>query len=215
MSQKPIFICVMGIDGSGKTTHVNLILEHLREKGVKCQYKWLRFHHLLSLPLLAFCRVAGYTRLSTLGNFQSCSYHEFYKSKFVSVVYPWILFFDTYLFTTVKVYIPMYFGISIVCDRFVYDTLIDTSVATKDHDIYKKSVGKLFLKLIPKNSHFVMLDLDKSLIFSRRPELKYDLTFDERYKLYQKYAFMFGIFTAVNSGVLSDVNNSIISYVQV
>lgn len=215
MSQKPIFICVMGIDGSGKTTHVNLILEHLREKGIKCQYKWLRFHHLLSLPLLAFCRIAGYTRLSTLGNFQSCSYHEFYKSKFISVVYPWILFFDTYLFTTIKVYIPMFFGISTVCDRFVYDTLIDISVATKDHDIYKKSVGKLFLKLIPNNSHFVMLDLDKSLIFSRRPELKYDLTFDERYKLYQKYAFMFGIFTTVNSGVLSDVNNSIVSYIQV
>lgn len=211
MSQKPMFICITGIDGVGKTTHVNLILEHLREKGIKCQYKWLRFHYLFSLPLLVFCRVAGYTRLSTLGNSQKCSYHEFYKSRFVSAIYPWILFFDTFLFTTVKVYIPMLFGISIVCDRFVYDTLIDLEVATKDHEICKKSVGKLFLKLIPKNARFVMLDLDKSTIFSRRPELKDDLTFDERYALYRDISSQFNISVENNYGSTSQVNCSIMS----
>ena len=211
MSQKPIFICITGIDGVGKTTHVNLIIEHLREKGIKCQYKWLRFHHLFSLPLLAFCRVAGYTRLSTLGNSQKCSYHEFYKSKFVSAIYPWILFFDTLLFTTIKVYIPMLFGTSIVCDRFVYDTLIDMAVATKDHEIYKKPVGTLFLKLIPKNAHFVMLDLDKSTIFSRRPELKDDLTFDERYALYESLSSQFNINVEGNCGNVSQVNCSLIN----
>lgn len=206
MSQKPIFICITGIDGVGKTTHVNLIIEHLREKGIKCQYKWLRFHHLFSLPLLAFCRVAGYTRLSTLGNSQKCSYHEFYKSRLVSAIYPWILFFDTFLFTTVKVYIPMFFGISIVCDRFVYDTLIDMAVATKNHEIHKKPVGKLFLKLIPKNAHFVMLDLDKTTIFSRRPELKDDLTFDERYTLYQNFKNLFSIDFVDNNENITNIN---------
>lgn len=211
MSQKPMFICITGIDGVGKTTHVNLILEHLREKGIKCKYKWLRFHHFFSLPLLAFCRVAGYTRLSNLGNSQKCSYHEFYKSRFVSAVYPWILFFDTFLFTTIKVYTPMFFGISVVCDRFVYDTLIDIAVATKDHEIYKKPVGKLFLKLIPKNAHFLMLDLDKSTIFSRRPELKDDLTFDERYALYENLPSRFNINVEDNCGSINQVNCSMIS----
>jgi len=211
MSQKPMFICITGIDGVGKTTHVNLILEHLREKGIKCQYKWLRFHHLFSLPLLAFCRVAGYTRLSTLGNSQQCSYHEFYKSKLISAIYPWILFFDTFLFTIIKVYIPMFFGISIVCDRFVYDTLIDMAIATKDPEIYKKSVGKLFLILIPKNSRVVMLNLEKSIIISRRPELKDDLTFDERYALYRDLSSRFNIHIEENCDNMRQVNCSIIN----
>lgn len=215
MIQKPMFICVMGIDGVGKTTHVNLILEHLREKGIKCQYKWLRFHHLFSLPLLAFCRIAGYTRLSTLGDSQKCSYHEFYKSKFISAIYPWVLFFDIFVFTTIKVYIPMFFGISIVCDRFVYDTLIDTAVATKDHEIYKKSAGKLFLKLIPKNGKFVMIFLEKSMIFLRRPELKDDLTFDERYDLYQKFANLFALDIFDNNGTIASVYRLIISELEV
>lgn len=211
MSQKPIFICITGIDGVGKTTHVNLILEHLREKGIKCQYKWLRFHHLFSLPFLAFCRVAGYTRLSTLGNSQKCSYHEFYKSRLVSAIYPWILFFDTFLFTVIKVYIPMLFGINIVCDRFVYDTLIDMAVATKDHEIYRKPIGKLFLKLVPKNAHFVMLYLERSIIFSRRPELKDDLTFNERYGLYEKLSSQFSVHVENNCGDIRQVNRSILN----
>lgn len=211
MSQKSIFICIIGIDGVGKTTHVNLILEYLREKGIKCQYKWLRFHHFFSLPLLAFCRIVGYTRLSTLGDSHKCSYHEFYKSKYISVLYPWILFFDTAIFTIINVYIPMFFGTSIVCDRFVYDTLIDVAVATNDHEIYKKTIGKLFVKLIPRNSHFVMLVLDKSLIFSRRPELKEDLTFDERYTLYEDLSSEFNIDVEENSGNASQVKCSIIN----
>lgn len=208
---RTMFICITGIDGVGKTTHVNLIIEYLRGKGIKCQYKWLRFHHLFSLPLLAFCRVVGYTRASTLENYQKCSYHEFYKSRFISSVYPWILFVDTFLFTTIKVYIPMFFGISIVSDRFIYDTLIDVAVATRDHKIYKKTVGKLFLKLIPKNAHFVMLALDKSIILSRRPELKEDLTFDERYALYEKFSSQFNIDVEDNGDSTSQVNCSIIN----
>lgn len=211
MIQRPVFICVTGIDGVGKTTHVNLIIEYLRQDGIKCQYKWLRFHHFFSLPLLAFCRIAGYTRLSTLGDSQKCSYHEFYNSKLVSRIYPWVLFFDILLFTIKKVYIPMFFGVSIVCDRFVYDTLIDIIIATKDREIYKKTVGKLFLKLIPKNAHFIMLTLDKSIIFSRRPELRQDLTFNERYALYEDLPSQFKINVEENLNNVSQVKNSIIN----
>lgn len=214
MTQKPMFICIMGIDGVGKTTHVNLILEHLRKKGIKCQYQWLRFHHFLSLPLLAFCRIVGYTHVSTLGGIK-CSYHEFHKSKFVSRIYPWILFFDTFLSTTIRVYIPMFFGICIVCDRFVYDTLIDLAIATKSNEIHEKFVGKLFLTMIPKNGKFVMLSLEKPLIFLRRPELKDDITFDERSILFKKFANLFSIHVVDNSGTLTSVNRLIISELEI
>jgi len=211
MSKKPMLICITGIDGVGKTTHVNLILEHLRNKGTKCEYKWLRFHHLISLPLLAFCRLAGYTRVSTLGGTQKCSYHEFHRSKLISVVYPWILLMDTLLFTTVKVYIPMFFGTTIVCDRFVYDTLIDLAVATRDHEVYNKSVGKLFLKLIPANARFIMLNLDKATVLSRREELMDDVTFDDRYELYRSFSDEFDMRVVDNGGAVEDVNELIVS----
>lgn len=215
MKQKPMFICITGIDGVGKTTHVNLILERLCEKGIKCQYKWLRFHHFFSLPLLAFCRVAGYTRVSTLGGTQKCSYHEFYRSKLVSLLYPWILLTDTVLSTTFKVYIPMMFGTTIVCDRFVYDTLIDLAVATRDSNIHQKMVGRLFLSLIPKNSKFMMLTLDKPTILLRRSELGDDSTFDDRYELYNEFVYIFDIDDVTNTGAVEEVNELMISQLEV
>ena len=212
MSKRPMFICITGIDGAGKTTHVKLILKYLRNKGIRCEYKWLRFHHFVSLPLLAFCKIAGYTHVSTLGGIQKCSFHEFYRSRLISTMYPWVLLIDTVLFTTAKVYIPMLTGTSIVCDRFVYDTLIDVAVATNDHEIYKKPVGKLYLKLIPNNARFVMLSLDKSVILSRRNELKDDATFDERYRLYQNFADELGIKVFNNDITIDRVNSSMIDF---
>jgi thymidylate kinase len=209
MTDKPMLICITGIDGVGKTTHVDLILEYLRSKGIKCEYRWLRFHHFVSLPLLAYCRLAGYTRTSTLGAAQKCSYHEFYRSKSVSLLYPWLLLIDTALFTAVKVYLPMRLGTSIVCDRFVYDTLVDLAVATGDDRIDEKTVGRLFLKLIPGNSRFVMLTADKHAIYERRAELRDDLLFDRRSSLFGRFSRVFDIRTVDNTSLPANAQRMI------
>lgn len=205
----PILICITGIDGVGKTTQAKLILEHLQNSGLKCRYEWFRFHHLISLPLLAICRIAGYTRTSNLAG-KNCSYHEFHKSMIVSLIYPWLLLIDTSLFAVVKIFIPMRLGSNIVCDRYIYDTLIDLCVAIKDFQIYKKRVGKLFLNLIPKNSRFIILCLDKQEIIARRPELIEDATFDERHGLYRLFIDEFQIDVVFNDKSINEVNESII-----
>lgn len=207
-NQRARLICISGIDGTGKTTQSNLILAHLRDKGIRCNYEWFRFHHLISLPLLAFCRIAGYTKTSTIGN-KKCTYHEFHRSRIISKLYPWLLLIDTAFFATYKIYIPMIRCSNIICDRFVYDTLIDTSVAVGDHHIHKKRIGKLFLKLIPKNSKFIILCLNKDEILSRRPELVEDATFDERYKLYQLFINDFNLETISNNKSIGETNGYI------
>jgi thymidylate kinase len=212
MVSNPKLLCITGIDGVGKTTHVNLLLQYYNNNSIKCEYRWLRFHHFFSLPLLAVSRLLGYTRLSKLGNKQKCSYHEFYKSKTISFLYPWILFLDTIIFTMLLVYIPIVlFRINIVCDRFIYDTLIDLSIALKDDELYRKPIAKLFIMLMPKKSKIIMLNLDKSMIFSRRPELSEDQTFNERYDLYRKFAREFKIVIVENDQEISHISSLIIN----
>jgi thymidylate kinase len=207
-----MLICITGVDGVGKTTHAKLIFEQLKSRGIECRYEWLRFHYLFSMPLLAICRLTGHTRISTMGG-KKCSYHEFYRSRAISCIFPWLLLIDTSLFTALKVIVPMRLGSTIVCDRFIYDTLIDLCIAINDHRIYNKTIGKLFLKLIPRNAKFVILCLDKQEILSRRPELINDVTFDERYGLYQRFIKEFNLRSVYNNGSVDRVNQSIMDLI--
>lgn len=152
------FICISGPDGTGKSTQVELLIDSLKEVGYHYEYRWLRFHHLLSLPLLAFARLIGLSEVKTLDSGEKIGYHYFYKSKIISFLYSILLLSDTAIYTTTKVYIPIYlFRKKIIYDRFIYDTLVDLMVSTGNYDIYKSNIGNLFLKLIPENTSAVML----------------------------------------------------------
>jgi thymidylate kinase len=207
MNKKPMFICLIGIDGVGKTTHVNLILQYLRNNGIRCEYLWGRHYHFISLPLFAFSRLTGYTYTPSIDGKRICTHNEFYRSNLISLIYPWLLLIDAAIFTITKIKIPMYLGKTIVCDRFVYDTLIDIAISIKDYEIYNKFICELFLTLIPKNAKFIMINLEKSNIFSRRPEIKYDTTFNDRYELYRRFKDNFKIPMVDNSENIGDVNN--------
>lgn len=168
--EEPELICIIGVDGVGKTTHVEKVFSELKKEGVSCKYAWFRFCHFLSLFLLAYCRVVGLT-IYEIKNRQKIGRHEFYRSKIISFLYPWVLFIDILPLYFMKIFVPLRFGYTIICDRFIYDTLADLMIDLNDFEIHKKIVGKLYLRLIPKNTKVVLLDLDESIIRERRKDL--------------------------------------------
>ena len=82
--EKPAFICIIGVDGVGKTAHVQKLLKNLKNNGVRCKYTWFRFYNFLSLLLLAYCRLVALTVYETR-NGQRIWRHDFYKSKIICV----------------------------------------------------------------------------------------------------------------------------------
>ena len=89
----PKLICIIGVDGVGKTTHAQKLVGRLESDGVRCKYTWFRFYHFLSLLLLAYCRLVALT-VYEAKNGQRIGRHDFYKSKIISTLYPWLLFID-------------------------------------------------------------------------------------------------------------------------
>lgn len=204
-------ICISGPDGTGKSTQVDLLINSLKEIGFNYEYRWLRFHHLLSLPLLAIARLKGLSEVKTLDNGEKIGYHHFNKSKTVSWLYSLLLLLDTVIFTIAKVYIPIYFlRKSVVYDRFIYDTLIDLMVSTGNYDIYKSNIGNLFLKLIPENSNVLMLITDESTLRNRRDDVFYDETLSLKIKLYKNLSKKFNIPVIDASLPVEEVHNKII-----
>ena len=62
----PALICITGVDGSGKTSLTNWLLEYLAEQDYKVESVWSRFNNYLSKPLLALTRITGHNHRSNI-----------------------------------------------------------------------------------------------------------------------------------------------------
>lgn len=211
MDKRRNLILIMGTDGAGKSTHAQKICKHFAAKGIKCKYVWLRVYHLVSLPLLAYCRLAGLT-IYEIKDGQTIGHHEFYRSKFVSTLYPFLLFIDMNIAYLTKIAIPSLLGYSIVCDRFIYDALIDLMIDLNDFDLLKKKKGRIFLRLIPNYAKSLLIDLDEQIIRERRRDLLNDDLMEIKRRQYIKIADEFDIDIFNNYNNIEIVSDSIIKY---
>jgi len=205
----PGIIYLMGIDGSGKTTIAEAVKSRIERAGYRTSYIWLRFNHFLTKPLLAYGRLAGLTRYTTISGVQ-IGYHEFYKSRWV----PWTFILLQYLDNLIACRLLLRsrsFRNIVICDRFIYDTLIDLSVETDKPDLYKGRIGRYFSGILPRGTLTLHVSRRMEDILSVRPESKEDMFFLKRMELYNTLPDFFGIPTIHNDGPLSDTLQSVFS----
>lgn len=185
--RRPRFIYISGCDGTGKTTQAKTLLALLEGQGIKARHLWLRFPFLFSVPLLAYARLAGFSWFEQTGGARH-GYWSFGRSSLLRRVFPWVLLLDAAIAAVRRVYVPLWLGHTVICERFVLDMLVDLAVACDQHQIHKQLPGTLFLRLIPGRATTVVLDLDAASIQARRPELQYDRCLDERLLLFRQMA---------------------------
>jgi len=167
-------ICLIGPDGSGKTTQAEILMERLNRNGIRCSYTWLRFSHILSLPLLAFARLSG------LSNGKA---HMFWKSPLFSKIYVAVQAADSRIANFFKMNLSN--KDVMVCDRFVYDTIVDLAISTK---IPIQSLEKKFIPIVPKGTNVILLNTTPEILRKRRPDVKKDTVLDTRIELYNRLA---------------------------
>ena len=183
----PRFIYITGADGTGKSTQAQLLIHNLEGLGIRCRHLWLRFPFFFSFPLLAFARWRGYS-WHEVNEEVDHGYWNFSRSRVMRKLFPWVLLFDASLAALGKIYLPLFFGATIVCERFVLDMLVDLSVALQDPYLSFHLPGRLFLRLMPDNTKIIILDLNKDTICSRRPDLIFDHALTSRLEAYRLLA---------------------------
>lgn len=182
-------MCIIGPDGSGKTTQARMLVETLLRKGMKSEYRWVRFFHLFSLPLLVTARLAGMSEDRILPSGRRIGYHHFHRSKIISSSYPILMLLDTTVMTVAKVYLPMrLLKKSIVCDRFIFDTIVDIMISIGNHNLHNEPIGGLFLGLVPSNTRSVLLIADEEILRQRRDNVYHDNALDLKIDLYKRLA---------------------------
>jgi len=183
----PVFVYLFGIDGAGKTTHIALLMKYCRESKMKFRYVWLRWAAFFSYPLLALCKLLGYTKSIHTAT-GKIIIHSFYRNKAIARLWTWIFSLDFVLHTFIRITAPMKLGFSILCDRFVIDAMVDLIIESRIN-IFRILPGRILIRLLPENSILIMLDVEEVEALRRKrdiPCISYVIARRRLYKMFSR-----------------------------
>ncbi len=204
--QIPKFICFVGVDGSGKTYHLEQLKATLELQERRVHTTWLRMNYMLTKPVLLFCRLTGLTARVPVDD-TVISVHHFYKAPGIAKAVQVLHTIDTYIAFVIKVLIPMKLqNKTVLCDRFVYDVLIDFIVESRDDTLYQSRIARWLQVLVPKNSIVFLLKTDKAEILKRRPDVtRYDHDFETRYIHYSELDTRYPQLVVIDNNLNQDI----------
>jgi len=173
------FICFIGLDGSGKSTHAKFLYDQIKLKNNKTKFVYGRF-----VPYISkFTMKLG--KKIFLKNEKSNDYNIYLDNKrkviknrsLLSKFYFDIIFLETFFQIMIKIKLPLVFGYSIIADRYIQDTIINEF--SVDLDLSVKESNNLlnkFLKFLPKPNVTFFIDISEEIAFQRKqdiPSLEY------------------------------------------
>ena len=206
----PGVICFTGTDGTGKTTQADLLLDEAKATNKRVVYRWFHYARLFSLPLLVYARLCKYSRYEEVDE-QKFGWWEFEASWILCNILPWLMLIDAFCFSIIRIYLPLLRGYSIIADRYIWDIMVDIMQGTSRNDLHLETVGKLFLKLAPRNTAVFLLDADVDSLPERRNDIKNDKRLQNRVLCYRKLANDTGI-PIINAGnTIDTIHDEIIT----
>lgn len=191
-------ICLIGVDGCGKTTLLARLSEQLGLSLRKHGYIWSRFRNYLSKPFLCLMRMTGHNRKVVINGVR-IGLHEFAGNVLISSIFLLLQKCDMWLDIQLR-YRPRLAHGLVLGDRCPLDTLIDLAIDTgRDEQIFD-TYGKNLFAALPQPALIVMITRDASTSLANRPDIAADSHYSRRVALYQKMANAFGIPVLRNNG---------------
>lgn len=172
---KGCFICFTGIDGSGKSTISNKLVETMNDNGFNFAYVYNRYTPFLLRP---FLYIGGKLFLNKKDFFED--YVDYSNTKkdaakdhtILSSMYQYFVVIDYFLQTTYKIKIPLMLGKNIICDRYIYDTVV-TDLAV-DFNYTEDKVLKVLNKILmifPEPNKIFFIDVPEQVAFQRKDDV--------------------------------------------
>jgi len=170
------FICLIGIDGSGKTTQAVKLAEAIRGEGIRVKYVWIGWVPTMLNPIIKL----GKLLLIRRKNIDETNYEDFtmvkkdlFGNRLLAQLWMYYVLFDYAIQIFIKVTIPLLLGRVVICDRYIYDIFVNlsTSYGLPEDDVLKLPKSRKVLFLFPKPTYVFFLDASERIAFERKDDV--------------------------------------------
>jgi len=157
-----------GTDGTGKSTHVNLLTVYLKSKGFRTKHVWIRAHHTLCFILARLFMHLGYYELVMTLNGTLVKVFNPVINKTFRKVWGLLEFLSVIPHVLFKVELPRWLGYHIVADRYVVDTIVSVSYLLRRNAFFEGYCARFMLRLIPQDSILIQMSAEIRTIIDRK-----------------------------------------------
>ena len=174
MNSKALLICFAGMDGTGKTTLSKELVELLNKKGIDCKYVYGRLEPFILKPFIMIGRLIFLRRVTpkSYSEYDTTRRNAIKKHLFLSRAYQHLLLFDCTLQIFFKVKLPLIFGKTIVCDRYIYDTVITDLSRYLDYSEDRvTNLLDALLRFFPEPDISFLIDVPEEIAFQRKDDI--------------------------------------------
>ena len=207
------FICLTGIDGSGKTTLALSVVEALSQQGMDFRYVHGLMEARLSKPFMLAGRhlfARGKSRELDYASFAAAKRGSLSKYPALSFAYQALTSLDYFLQISWKIALPLSLDRSIVSDRYVYDTVVNKGL-NLGYDVNRvvEDIGAWF-QFLPIPDATFLVDVPANVAFSRKHDIPHIDYLRERRGLYKDVALALNMTILDGMRPIGELTNQVV-----
>ena len=170
-NSKGILICIVGIDGAGKSTLAKALTAIIEDQGIKCRYVWGGFNSSFMMFRPVIAAMKGSVFRGNRYMEESRTKGRVLRSSILSTVYQYLALSDYIMQGVVRMSLPLAFGKNVVCDRYIHD--LATSIGVLLDYTADKTLALLdrCLAFLPKPDLVFLIDLPEALAYQRKDDV--------------------------------------------